>query len=258
VRDEMTIGRFARLCRLSVKQLRHYDDAGLLRPARVDPATGYRYYTSAQARDALTVALLRELDVPLAVITEVLSATDSARARLLSAERARLAERLERDRTRLALLDRLANQDLSHHQVVRTTEPARRFAVVRATADPSRIGEAYADCANRLFTALGGRPWTPPLWGLFPLDLTDGMTVTAAAETSADDIETLEFPASDVVTTIHHGPYAELPLAYHSMFAWIHERGLTPRSPAREAYVISPGEAEPADLVTKLIVEVRP
>jgi DNA-binding transcriptional MerR regulator len=38
----LPIGRFARLCRLSIKQLRHYDELGLLRPARIDPSSGYR------------------------------------------------------------------------------------------------------------------------------------------------------------------------------------------------------------------------
>src|SRR5262249_23656105 len=61
----MSIGGFARLCRLSVKQLRHYDDLGLLRPAQVDPDSGYRYYRADQARDALSIGLLRSLDVPL-------------------------------------------------------------------------------------------------------------------------------------------------------------------------------------------------
>ncbi|MFI6417321.1 MerR family transcriptional regulator [Streptomyces sp. NPDC050842] len=69
MRDELlTIGRFARLCRLSVKQLRHDDEVGLLGPVRVDAGTGYRYYPPEQARDALTVALLRDMDLPLAVI----------------------------------------------------------------------------------------------------------------------------------------------------------------------------------------------
>jgi len=68
----LSIGQFARVARLSVKQLRHYADLGLLPPARVDPATGYRYYRVEQARDALTVGLLRSLDVPLPAVTEVL------------------------------------------------------------------------------------------------------------------------------------------------------------------------------------------
>ncbi|WP_290864264.1 GyrI-like domain-containing protein [Hamadaea sp.] len=261
VPDEMTIGRFARLCRLSVKQLRHYDEAGLLRPARVDPATGYRYYAPAQARDALTIALLREIDLPLAVITAVLAAPEPDRGRLLSAERDRLADRIDRDRARLALLDRLASGH-ADHEVIRTTEPARRFAVVRATADPGRIGLAYGECAAQLLATLAGQSWKPPLWGLYPLDLpddvADGLLVTAAAETDAiTTLETVELPAADVVTTVHDGPYAELRLAYHTLFAWIHERGLTPVGPVREAYLIGPGEAEPTDLLTRLMLEVR-
>lgn len=39
------IGRFSRLCGLTVKALRHYDEIGLLKPARVDGSTGYRYYS---------------------------------------------------------------------------------------------------------------------------------------------------------------------------------------------------------------------
>ena len=39
------IGDFARLTRVSVVTLRHYDDMSLLKPVRVDEFTGYRYYT---------------------------------------------------------------------------------------------------------------------------------------------------------------------------------------------------------------------
>jgi DNA-binding transcriptional MerR regulator len=37
-----SIGEFARLGGVSVRTLRHYDEIGLLRPAQVDPVTGYR------------------------------------------------------------------------------------------------------------------------------------------------------------------------------------------------------------------------
>lgn len=37
-----TIGEFASIGRVSVRMLRHYDEIGLLRPARVDPHSGYR------------------------------------------------------------------------------------------------------------------------------------------------------------------------------------------------------------------------
>jgi DNA-binding transcriptional MerR regulator len=77
----MPIGRFARAVRLSVKALRHYDDEGLLVPALVDRQTGYRYYARDQARDAVMIAMLRSLDLPLASIREALCGSASRRRR---------------------------------------------------------------------------------------------------------------------------------------------------------------------------------
>ncbi|MFI1563788.1 MerR family transcriptional regulator [Streptomyces sp. NPDC020490] len=70
-REMLTIGAFAKACRLSPKALRLYDELDLLRPARVDPYTGYRYYAAGQLERARLVAWLRRLGMPLARIREV-------------------------------------------------------------------------------------------------------------------------------------------------------------------------------------------
>jgi protein phosphatase len=69
--DMLTIGAFAKACRLSPKALRLYDELDLLRPARVDPDTGYRYYAVGQLEQARLVAWLRRLGMPLAEIRQV-------------------------------------------------------------------------------------------------------------------------------------------------------------------------------------------
>ncbi|MFE7559101.1 MerR family transcriptional regulator [Kitasatospora sp. NPDC057500] len=271
--DLLTIGRFARLCRLSVKQLRHYDDTGLLTPARVDPATGYRYYAPDQARDALTVALLRELDVPLAVIGATLAATEAERARLLRAERDRVAERITRDRARLELLERLADGGgLPGYEITTGREPGRRLAVVRAVAGPGELAQRIGGCVGRLLAGLDGTPWRPPLWGLFPLDLAEGMRIAVGAETTGPEgaagaadgadappagLERAVLPGGPVVATVHHGPYVQLPLAYHALLAAVHERGLRPLAPVREAYLVGPGEAPAEEWTTRLVVRVE-
>ncbi|GAA2547360.1 MULTISPECIES: MerR family transcriptional regulator [Streptomyces] len=76
----LSIGAFASRARLSAKALRLYDRLGLLAPARVDEVTGYRFYRAGQVERARTVALLRQLDMPLAVIAEVVDADDGAAA----------------------------------------------------------------------------------------------------------------------------------------------------------------------------------
>ncbi|WP_416984472.1 MerR family transcriptional regulator [Streptomyces sp. T028] len=78
--DLLTIGAFAKACRLSPKALRLYDELELLRPARVDPDTGYRYYAAGQLEQARLVAWLRRLGMPLARIREVRALDDPAAA----------------------------------------------------------------------------------------------------------------------------------------------------------------------------------
>jgi DNA-binding transcriptional MerR regulator len=72
----LTIGEFGRRCGLSVRALRLYDVSGLLPPAEVDPVSGYRRYTPDQLDRARRISLLRQLDMPLAVVAEVLAGTD--------------------------------------------------------------------------------------------------------------------------------------------------------------------------------------
>jgi DNA-binding transcriptional MerR regulator len=69
---ELTIGEFARRTGLSAKALRLYDERGLLRPIRVDPVSGYRYYEATQIQQARTIALLRRLELPLVDVAEVI------------------------------------------------------------------------------------------------------------------------------------------------------------------------------------------
>jgi PPM family protein phosphatase len=66
--ERMAIGEFALAAGLTPKALRLYDDFGLLRPASVDPATGYRTYRPSQLERARLVAALRRVGMPLARI----------------------------------------------------------------------------------------------------------------------------------------------------------------------------------------------
>ncbi|WP_406489075.1 MerR family transcriptional regulator [Streptomyces phaeochromogenes] len=78
--EMLTIGAFAKASRLSPKALRLYDELELLRPARVDPDTGYRYYAPEQLEQARLVAWLRRLGMPLAGIREVCALEPAAAA----------------------------------------------------------------------------------------------------------------------------------------------------------------------------------
>jgi DNA-binding transcriptional MerR regulator len=79
----LTIGAFARRSMLSPKALRLYDRQGLLVPAEVDPDSRYRRYRESQLADARLIARLRRLDMPLAVVAEVMATPPDRRSDVL-------------------------------------------------------------------------------------------------------------------------------------------------------------------------------
>jgi DNA-binding transcriptional MerR regulator len=255
----MPIGRFARLCRLSLKQLRHYDELGLLRPAWVDPDSGYRYYRADQARDALSIGLLRSLEVPLPAIGQVLAGRDVVAA--LGEVRDQLEADLVRRRRMLATLNRVLTEGLPRAAVRLTREDARGVAVARAAGTVEEIGPVTSDCVARLGRALAAAGQQPrgPLIALFPLDLTDQVAITVAAEVDEDvpgtSRDVLGGGLFAVVT--HVGPYDQISLAAHALLAWIGEHGHAIGGGLREVYLSDPRRTAPDQLVTHLMIRIE-
>jgi PPM family protein phosphatase len=108
----LTIGAFAKASRLSPKALRLYDELGLLRPARVDPTTGYRRYAPAQLEQARLVVWLRRLGMPLARIRELNALDGPAAAQEIRAFWAQVENDVAARRDMAAfLIDHLSRKD---------------------------------------------------------------------------------------------------------------------------------------------------
>ena len=66
------IGDFSRLSLVSVKALRYYDELGLLKPARVDEFTGYRYYSASQLTRLNRLLAMKDMGMSLEQIALLL------------------------------------------------------------------------------------------------------------------------------------------------------------------------------------------
>jgi DNA-binding transcriptional MerR regulator len=134
--EEITIGEFARRSRLSLKALRLYDERGVLVPARVDQASGYRYYDPAQLDQARLVVMMRRLELPLAAVKELL-ACDPADAAERIAEHWRDAEAAHDARRELAdyLVNRLRGKRLVMYEVGLREMPERRLLCLKRNVD---------------------------------------------------------------------------------------------------------------------------
>lgn len=103
----MRIGAFSRLGHVSIKALRHYEAVGLLKPARTDAVTGYRYYKASQLDELHRLMVLRALGLPLERIREVLHQEPSPESmrRLLDERKATLARKIDAERAQLAAIE---------------------------------------------------------------------------------------------------------------------------------------------------------
>lgn len=100
----MSIGAFAELAELTASALRFYDDAGVLRPARVDAVTGYRLYGEEQLERATLVRRLREIGMPLPTVRRLRTADAEEAARLIDEQVAHVAAEADRIRQVAAVL----------------------------------------------------------------------------------------------------------------------------------------------------------
>jgi DNA-binding transcriptional MerR regulator len=95
-----SIGEFARLGTVSIRTLRHYDEIGLLPPAKVDPVTGYRGYSAEQLRLLNRIVALKELGLSLAQARQLMDGITLEELQgMLMLRRAQLEQELEAHRS---------------------------------------------------------------------------------------------------------------------------------------------------------------
>jgi DNA-binding transcriptional MerR regulator len=156
--DMLTIGDIAHRTGVSRRMLRHWEAEGLLSPAAIDPASGYRRYTDAQAGRVHAIAALRSLGFGLDAIRDLLDPAVTT-ARLLGVLRSReneLAGRIESDRAALGEVQRrLRSIEEGLQMTARTLQltplPAVRLAhLSREVSDEAEIGHAVVELTSRL------------------------------------------------------------------------------------------------------------
>lgn len=150
--ERLVIGRFARLVGLSVGALRHYDELDLLRPAWVDPETGYRSYRRDQLETARIIVRLRDLEVPLETIRAFLGTDDPGeRRRLLTDHRRRIEARTFRLQGVLHQVGQLAGP---------TTDPTATEAITMTAPTLDALTDLDPASHRRLGVALFNHVWT--------------------------------------------------------------------------------------------------
>ncbi|WP_405792565.1 MerR family transcriptional regulator [Streptomyces sp. NBC_00029] len=270
-----TIGDFAKHGRVSVRMLRHYDALGLLRPARVDPFTGYRSYEAGQLARLNRVIALKELGFSLDQVGSILDERVGAEElrgmlRLRQAEletaMAAAAARLVQVEARLRIIESEGTMPVD--DIVVKSLPPVRLAELTATAasyEPQDIGPAIGPLFDELCRRVEAAGVVPTGPGTAYYEDAPGTESAAAvlvhaglpvassvrAEDLGGGIRIVTLPAVErAATVVHRGPMDGVLPTAQALARWIDAHGHRSAGYARELSLACP--EDPEQWVTEL------
>jgi DNA-binding transcriptional MerR regulator len=264
-----SIGDLARHGRVSVRMLRHYDAIGLLRPAHVDPMSGYRSYEAGQLSRLNRIVALKELGFSLDQVGSILDDKVSAEElrgmlRLRRAElRSQIATdtaRLTQVEARLQIIEREGAMPSEDIQVKRL--PGVRVAELTAVAasfEPASISPVIGPLYEELMARLGRAGVTPTGQAIaYYEDSPDGEGILVHASIPVNverdgghDFAIVDLPVVEQAATIvHRGSMDDVMSTVQTLARWIDANGHRSAGYNRELYLnIS---ADTAEWVTEL------
>jgi effector-binding domain-containing protein len=266
------IGEFSKLSQVPVKTLRYYDEIDLLKPAKVDDFTGYRYYSAGQLYRLNRILALKDLGLSLAQIGELLDGDLPAEQMrgMLRMKQAEVKGRVKEEQARLARVEwrlRQIEQEgiMSTQEVVIKNVPAMKVASVRDVIPTyGDISELY----SVLFKYVGrrrARPGGPALSIYYDEGYREtDIDVEAAVPVSkdipdGDQVKVRKLPTIEKMACIvHKGSYDTMGEAYQKLLAWIEDNRYRIYGPNREVYIKGPGLlTKPSKYVTELQIPVE-
>jgi DNA-binding transcriptional MerR regulator len=237
-----SIGEFARLGGVSVRTLRHYDEIGLLRPAKVDPLTGYRGYSAAQLGQLNRIMALKELGLSLVQARRLQDGVTLEELRgMLILRRAQLEHELEQHTSQLlgieARLRHIAREDaMPADDIVVKKIPALEVVVLAGHA-PAIGADNIVPVVNRLYEQfdelrIRDRVQEAGPYLIFYEYRKDDVTVHLALPVARPPGE-LPAPAQyrvlpeiEAAAAVRSGRAASIfPMVYDDLVRWIEERG---------------------------------
>jgi DNA-binding transcriptional MerR regulator len=268
-RSMLKIGDFSSLSQVSIKTLRYYDQTGLLIPAHIDSANGYRYYSASQLSKLHRILALKDFGFTLEQIAKALDEGITAEQMrgMLLLRQAEQQKRVEEERDRLGRLNsRIRLIELENHMaydVVIKSAPRQWIASVRETIPAyNTIGSLYPKVAAGVGPSMGQclmgvALWHDPEFKESDVDAEAGFYLRQQVP-AADGVSVYELPETTVACTVHNGAYRSLPEAYDPLLRWVASNGYQVAGPIRELYLKSgmPATQDDESYVTEIQVPV--
>lgn len=272
--DQIPIGRFSTVTRLTRKALRLYDSRGLLVPNAKDGVTGYRYYTGDQIQRGIRIKHLAALGFGLEEIADYLEADatgDASRVEGLVDLRLRSTEeelvRLQRVASLLSNNMELMKETMSEPMIKEVPEIR-----VISKRDKGPIG----DTVGRLIGDLMGVIYMPenqanlvkivgPFMTVYhdheykelDADLELAVPITGKVTVNDPRVEVKNLPGRRVASLVHKGSYETIGPAYAKLYEYVLKTGLELSGPMMDVYLNDPNTVDPDEILTEIQAPIR-
>ena len=264
----LRIGEFSKLARISIKTLRYYDKIGLLKPAMIDSATQYRYYTVEQLEIIRLIAMYKDAGLSNEMITKIIYKKGDERA-LLEYQKQLLTERAKDIQKALSSLEILLGEKRGqgYAATVKLVEKRLVYCCRGYVADAERIHDFIKCCSAELSKTNPDVGFSEPDYCcvIYPDDGYRESNIFIEYAQSVDRVgkntEIIKFKEIEPITAIsviHRGTYDHLRDAYLYAVNWARENGYTLDGEPRERYIHGAWDRkDEAEWVTELQLPVK-
>ena len=269
----LKIGDFSKLSLVSVKALRYYDERGLLKPAHVDPSTGYRFYSASQLTRLNRILAMKDIGLDLSQIAFLLDqepTPDQIRG-MLRLKQVELHQQLVEGQAQLTRIEAWLHafeQEalMPAYDVVRKSVAPLRVVQARGIAPKMEqpelgmtLGRLFAEVMQAI-TGQGAAIAGPGITLFYDPDYREQDIDVGACLAFTGDLrendqaKVIELPAVDTMScVIHHGSFTIMHQAYHAILGWIEANGYRVNGPNRELNL----EFEPGGDESKFVTEIQ-
>ena len=267
--DQIPIGKFSVLTRITPKALRYYDSKGLLVPEAKDSITGYRYYTAGQLEKGVKIRTLTLLGFSLDDVAVILKSLDDGD---IDAYKMVLNRQLSQTRSEIIRLERIESLLENPDEMIKMTltEPVeKKIPQLRIISKTQRgsiselMGKLIGDIMGVIYHPDNQRnlvKMTGPLMTLYhdpEPDLNDmcvdvAIPVSGKISVTDPDAEIRNLPAVTVLSLVHKGPYDSIGLAYQKLIEYANANDIELTGPFRELYLNDPQETAPENIMTEI------
>lgn len=266
------IGEFSKLTQVSVRMLRYYDEAGLLKPAEVDRWTGHRLYSANQIPRLDRIRYLRDSGFQVSEIALALEMDDHALLVSLNKKCLEIEQAIQKEQERLLKIA-VAKEEIQgskselHYHISMKSIPACQVLSLRRTV-PTYYSEgdlwkelsAFAEkeeieISSDTFTIYHDTEYR---------EQDVDMELCAPVKKAGENREPFCFRMTEAVpamaSTMVYGEFSNIKKAYLAFAKWLQKNSNYQMSaPVRQIVHRGPwNENDPAKYLTELQIPVEP